>query len=208
MSYTKVSLGFERRKDYDLKNDAVAVLEGMTGNAHFPDPLIPLSVLAESVSAFSTALGEQKSTGPSGTALKDDARQALITNLIRLGSYVQFAANGDRAILLTSGFKAIDGFGHHPSTPIEIPSSVRALNAGNGRLALKFPAVKRARSYQLRYRPADASPDAWESRTFTNSRNIIVTDLTPGVRYTFQVRAVGGSEGLTDWSDPTSHMSL
>ena len=26
--------------------------------------------------------------------------------------------------------------------------------------------------------------------------------------YTFQVRAIGGSSGYSDWSDPVSHMSM
>ncbi len=35
-----------------------------------------------------------------------------------------------------------------------------------------------------------------------------VSGLTPGGMYLFQVRAVGGSTGYSDWSDPVSHMSL
>ncbi|MFM8469141.1 MAG: fibronectin type III domain-containing protein [Limisphaerales bacterium] len=36
----------------------------------------------------------------------------------------------------------------------------------------------------------------------------VVENLTPGTTYTFSVRAVGGSTGFSDWSDPVSHMSL
>lgn len=43
---------------------------------------------------------------------------------------------------------------------------------------------------------------------FTNSRNMPINALTPGGNYQFQVRAVGGSTGYSDWSDPVSHMSL
>jgi len=32
--------------------------------------------------------------------------------------------------------------------------------------------------------------------------------LTPGTNYSLDVRAVGGSTGYSDWSDPVSHMSL
>ena len=35
-----------------------------------------------------------------------------------------------------------------------------------------------------------------------------VNGLTPGTNYTFQVRAIGGSTGYSDWSDPVSHMSM
>ncbi|MFO1481723.1 MAG: fibronectin type III domain-containing protein [Verrucomicrobiaceae bacterium] len=43
---------------------------------------------------------------------------------------------------------------------------------------------------------------------FTNSRSMAINGLTPGGNYQFQVRAVGGSTGYSDWSDPVSHMSL
>jgi chitodextrinase len=33
-----------------------------------------------------------------------------------------------------------------------------------------------------------------------------VNGLTPGTTYVFQVRAVGGSTGYSDWSNPVSRM--
>ncbi|MGH7976559.1 MAG: fibronectin type III domain-containing protein [Limisphaerales bacterium] len=36
----------------------------------------------------------------------------------------------------------------------------------------------------------------------------MLTDLTPGAMYSVQVRAVGGSTGYSDWSDPVSHMAM
>jgi hypothetical protein len=32
--------------------------------------------------------------------------------------------------------------------------------------------------------------------------------LTPGTTNRFQVRAIGGSTGYTNWSDPVSHISM
>jgi hypothetical protein len=32
-------------------------------------------------------------------------------------------------------------------------------------------------------------------------------NLTPGTNYNIQARAVGGSTGYSDWSDPVSHMA-
>jgi hypothetical protein len=37
---------------------------------------------------------------------------------------------------------------------------------------------------------------------------VVVPNLTPGVTYTFKFRALGGSTGSGDWSDPVSHMSM
>ena len=52
-------------------------------------------------------------------------------------------------------------------------------------------------------------PGPWQSGgLFTNSRSMPLNGLTPGTNYTVQVRAIGGSTGYSDWSDPVSHMSL
>jgi len=42
----------------------------------------------------------------------------------------------------------------------------------------------------------------------TQARNIVIPGLTPGVVYTLQGQAVGGSTGFSDWSDPVSHMCM
>ena len=37
---------------------------------------------------------------------------------------------------------------------------------------------------------------------------MIVTGLTPGTVYAIQVRALGGTTGSGDWSDPVAHMCM
>ena len=39
------------------------------------------------------------------------------------------------------------------------------------------------------------------------ARKITLPGLTPGQVYSVQSRAIGGSTGQSDWSDPTSHIS-
>jgi hypothetical protein len=42
----------------------------------------------------------------------------------------------------------------------------------------------------------------------TQARRIVVGNLTPGTTYNLSARAVGGSEGSSEWSDPVSHMAI
>lgn len=208
MSYTKVSLGFETQRDHTLENIAQEVLTGMTGNARYPEPPVTLEKLTDDLEAFSAAMGTQWNGGPPATALKNEKRATVVIDLIKLGSYVQIAANGDHAALITSGFKAVGNQGHHPSTPLETPGGVLVSNGGNGRLVIKLRAVKRARGYTVRFKRADDPTESWEQRSFNSTKDMAVTGLTRGVTYTFEVRAMGGSTGFSDWSDPTSHMSM
>jgi hypothetical protein len=49
----------------------------------------------------------------------------------------------------------------------------------------------------------------WQSiGFFPQARRMVVPGLTPGVTYTFRFRALGGSTGSGDWSDPVSHMCM
>jgi hypothetical protein len=49
----------------------------------------------------------------------------------------------------------------------------------------------------------------WSPSIFTgDSQHIIFDGLSPGKTYTVQVRALGGSTGQSDWSDPSSHMAM
>jgi hypothetical protein len=49
----------------------------------------------------------------------------------------------------------------------------------------------------------------WLPSVFTgDSQHIIFDGLTAGTTYTVQIRALGGSTGQSDWSDPSSHMSM
>jgi hypothetical protein len=42
--------------------------------------------------------------------------------------------------------------------------------------------------------------------SFTAARRIILTSLTSGTVYNVRARAIGGSTGYSDWSDPSSHI--
>jgi hypothetical protein len=54
-----------------------------------------------------------------------------------------------------------------------------------------------------------AGTSAWQAAgSFTAARKIILTNLTPGTIYNVRARAIGGSTGYSDWSDPQSHMAM
>lgn len=81
----------------------------------------------------------------------------------------------------------------------------------SGQLIVRVGPVANAKCYELRYAliGAGGTPGPWQDGgLFTNSRSMAINSLTPGGNYQFQVRAVGGSTGYSDWSDPVSHMSL
>ena len=71
--------------------------------------------------------------------------------------------------------------------------------------------IKNAKNYEVRYALVDGNgaPGPWQSGGIhSSSRGQLVNGLTPGAMYQFQVRAVGGSTGYSDWSQTVSERSL
>ena len=138
------------------------------------------------------------------------AEDALIGMLRQLALYVQTVVQGiadpaqSMAALLSSGFEAVSN--NRSQSPLDAPKIIDIQNVGAGRLKLVIGAVSNARMYEAQRK--DGTGDWVSAGLFANSRGIVVTGLTPGTNYTFRVRAMGGSTGQSDWSNPVSHMSL
>ena len=74
---------------------------------------------------------------------------------------------------------------------------------------LKVTPIARAKCYEVRTAAmgADNIPGNWQAAgLFTSSKSMTVSGLAPGKIYAFQVRAVGGSTGYSDWSNPVSRI--
>ena len=76
----------------------------------------------------------------------------------------------------------------------------------SARLVARVGPVNNANMYEGRAKPANGD---WLPSVFTgDSRRIAFLGLTAGTNYTIEVRALGGSTGQSDWSDPSTHMAL
>jgi hypothetical protein len=200
----KVSLGFGRLSDGDLDNFAQGVIDAITGNATFPTPPVTIANLQAATDDFTSKMAAAQTGGPADTAAKNNSRQALLGDLRQVASYVQIRCNNDLELLLTSGFQAQST--NRASTPLEQPQGLMIKNDGSGRLAAKVDPVKNTSMYEGRIKGPTGD---WLPSVFSgDSQRITFSGLTPGTMYTIEVRALGGSTGQSDWSDPSSHMSM
>ena len=204
MPQIRVNLGFANAADYVIEELAEGVHTGMTGNTHFPTPPVTMAALLAATTAFTDARVAAAQGGEADTAAKDNAREALITLLRQLALYVQMTSNNNLATLLSSGFEAVST--NRASTPLSKPHINDLLNDGVGRMKLRVTSVKNSRQYEVHY---STTPGQWSPpQAFNSTREMVVTGLTPGEMYTFEVRAMGGSTGASEWSDAVSHRSL
>ena len=200
----KVLYAFTRLSDSPLASFGENISEQMTGNPGFTTPCVPLAALQTSVTQFRDAITAALAGGKLLTALKNEAREALIGLLRQQASYVQSLAGEDLSLLLSSGFDASSK--NRAQIPLPKPVIELIDNPQSTQLGVRVSAVPTAKAYELRI---SYGTNGWQTvGVFTYSRPILVEGLTPGTIYTAQARAVGGSTGYSDWSDPVSHMAM
>lgn len=201
---TKVSLGFAELSDTELDNFAQGVIDALTGNATYPTPPVTLANLQAAIDDYTAKMAAAQTGSRADRAAKNNSREVLIEMLRKMATYVQLMCNGDPALLLTSGFEMQST--NRASVELEKPQGLRIKNGVAGQLVARVDAVRNANTYEGRAKTDDGD---WLPSIFSgSSRRIVFNSLTPGKMYTIQVRALGGSTGHSDWSDPSSHMAI
>lgn len=84
-------------------------------------------------------------------------------------------------------------------------------HGSSGQLKVRVEPVPNAKNYEAQsaLHGPGGTPGPWQSAgLFSNSQQLLVSDLTPGAEYQVRVRAIGGATGYSDWSDPQSHRAM
>jgi hypothetical protein len=181
-----------------------AVVAGLTGNPAFTTPAVSIADLTAAQTAFEDAMTAMAQGGTQATADKNAKRDALVALLRTEAQYVQLNGKNDLPTLLSSGFQVNST--NTAQSPLDTPSIVQITNEMSTQLVVRVQGVDNARAYEAQVK--NGTGGFLPAGTFTQSRRMILTGLTPGQNYTVQVRAVGGSTGYSDWSDPVSHMAM
>jgi hypothetical protein len=183
------------------------VIKGLNDNPAFPSPPVDLKTVQAAVDELNAALAAQVHGGMAATAEKKNKQEDLISIMRKLKHYVEDNCGNDVAVLLTSGFQAAQ---YTRSRIPLINPSILDFDIGNrGELVLKITPIARAKCYEVEWESVAAgnTPGPWQTAgSFTATRSLKISGLTPGTTYVFQVRAVGGSTGYSDWSNPVSRM--
>ena len=207
--HIRILQNFKKQNEGQLIAAAGAAIKGLTGNAVFANPPVDLKAVQTAVDDLNAAIAAQAQGGTGATAHKNNKREELTAILRKLVHYVQDNCGGDVATVLNAGFAVATS--SRASSPLEKPG-IASIDFGNTtQLVVKVNPVARARCYEVQTAAigAGGAPNPWQNAgLFTNSRAITLAGLTPGTTYSVQVRAVGGSTGTTDWSDPVSHVCV
>lgn len=192
MKTFKVNVSFSRLSDADFLNKAEHILQSMTNNPAFPNPVPTLAEVQAAITKYSADLVLAQGLGKVNVANKNQSRQALEKLLTQLGMFVMFVANGDETILISSGY-----------TLTKMPEPNYITNPGNvelsngitsGQMVSTVKGQRAVKSYL--HQIASELPTentVWNSNATSRSK-FVFTDLQPGKQYWVRVAAIGGNE--------------
>jgi hypothetical protein len=204
MPLYRVSMAFTRMPEGPLPAFGLNIETKMTGNTAFPTPRVPVLTLKTKREAYEAAIAAAIPGGIERTALKNVLHDEYVNLLRQQGLYVQSIANEDLPMLLSSGFEAVST--NRARTQLPKPAIERLVSPMSEVMVAYVQSLVNARAYELRVKNGGA--EYVSLGTFTYSRPIFVYNRVPGQTYTFQARAIGGSTGYSDWSDPISAMAM
>jgi len=200
----RVSVAFVNLRDAEFTLFARGVATGLAEHADFfAAPLVPVAAINMAADEFRVATLAASGGGKILTLIKQEKRVALEELLRREATYVQGLASQDLMMLLASGFRATNT--NRAQSPLDMPR-IRKLDYGlSTEFVLTIHRVRNAKSYEVQ---VESSGD-WNSiGVFGTTRHIFLRGFTPGQIYNFRIRAVGGSTGYSQWSDPVTRMAL
>jgi hypothetical protein len=203
----RVSLAFLQGKDAGIQTGGKGIVARMTGNPELPNPPVNLTEFDTLLNSYSDAITACVDGGKLATATRNSLRAKVTHNVRLLAAYVDSVANGDEAIIRSSGFESWIYSRSQPQH-LETPAPIKLQQGNSGEFYITITRVEGARNYKLRSGVAETDPETWQSRDVTLTRPAtLISGLTPGVIYTFQVSALGHL-GWTNWSDPVSRMVI
>ena len=207
----KLIIAFDPLSITDFMAKAGAIVTAMTGNVHYPEPWaaqVPtLEQLNSAFKAYQDAYHASLTRDTLKIAQRDSARQALTDLLKRLAPYLELIAQGDTAILATTGY----GLRHDivrtsGNSPLPAPTDFKvAHGAKSGTLNVQVARLPGAGSYEVHIAQGDpAIEDSWQHAVSSvTATHIVIAGLIPGQNYWLRVRGIN-SHGGGVWTDPVS----
>jgi len=206
----KASVGFKRLSASDVLARANAVLDGVyTAKEDYANPPVDQATLKTQIDALSAGITAALDGGKKAVTAREHLKEVVIKSLSQLGHYVEANCKDDMATFLKSGFQPISTT-RTPAAPLS--ESIRKIAPGNnsGQMEVTLVSQQDALSYQLRWAPVGpgGTPANWTEQPVGNVKSpALVTGLTPGTAYAFQVRAVTNA-GYTDWSESVTRICM
>jgi len=204
MKMYRLKTGFDPLSDPDFQTKAESIYASMLGNTNFPTPTPDLPAINAAIQDYSAALIAAQQKDKNAVAIKNQQRDNVTALLIQLANSVMTTANGDKTMLISSGFDlAKEG----ETTPITKPASISLTDGNNaGELVVKVPRVKGSTGYGPQYTTDPLTTKSEWTAFMTTTSKYTFTNLEPAKKYWCRVAVVGPFNQLV-YSDAVSRIA-
>ena len=204
---------FSKLSDADALTQAGAVMKGIfVDKAISAQPPVDQATFQAAIDDLNAAMiaVTQSGGGTTMITVKNAKRKVLDNDLRKLAHFVQLNCNEDQQIVAKTGFQSRLA-PVRSNAQLDKASIVSIDTLHTRQLSVTAGKVLRAKLYEVGVAVVGANTTVGPFQSagfFTKSRAMAVTGLTPGTTYAVQVRALGGTTGSGDWSDPVAHMCM
>lgn len=203
MKKDKLNTGFNPQTDSQFQTFSESINTSMTGNVNFPNPIPDLAVVDAAVQEFNIALTNAQTRDRNAVALKNKARQNLNGLLVQLANWVMAVANGDRAMLVSSGYELTK---EADTTPLTKPVNIQLADGPNaGELVVKVDRDKRAQGYIHQYTLDPLTDGSQWTQAMSTTSKYTFKNLGASQKYWCRTAAVG-AYGQVVYSDAISRI--
>ena len=204
----KLIVSFERLNEAEYLAKSSAILAALTGNPHYQEPWATqaptLQQLQAAFNDHQAAYFDSLSKDTQKIALRDATRVILTALLKQLAPYLELVAQGDTAILATTGYGLRNDIVHNQgSDPLPAPDNFQVTQGTiSGTLDVHVSKLFGAGAYDVQINLGDPKIEStWlHAITSTSCLNIVLQGLIPGQAYWLRIRGVNGN-GLGAWSN-------
>lgn len=206
MQNVLTSFSKSRLSDSEIIVSGNTVSVNMENNPYFPTPSPGVTAIRTATDEFLAAEQKAQSGSREDVAVKNQKRKVLEKNLHDMAVYVNLTANGNEAMLLSSGFELAKKA--EPVGPLAAPEGLKVKPAlSKGSVDLSCKRVAGASSYGFEYRLLTGESENGWVRVDSTKHQVLVNGLTSGSKYAFRVVAIG-ADPQRNWSDEVNSFVL
>jgi hypothetical protein len=185
----KIKKSYRRTSDLKTLGLGDRVSDSLKGNEKFPEAETSRLKLENKCNDFRKSISIAGRKDRTLSSVKNDLKAELVSLMDELADYVTTTSNGDKTMLLSSGFDITGDKDLSQALPPIEKLEVQADIPGQATTRVKR--IAGARSYVHQYTPDPLTPNSvWVSETVTD-RVHTFTNLESVKKYLFRVIAIG-----------------
>ena len=211
MSKTKkarIAMIFNRLTADQLVSSGGAAVKGLDGNPKMTALPVSIADLKAGLQGLTTSVAGAQDGGKTAIAEKNKQRKAFVAMMRKEAMFVEEVAGTDATVITNAGFQVMTG--PTPLPPLVKPVIQKVVQKGSGQQQVFVGTQSGVRMLEIQSGepgPNNTPPANWTTIQVASARPApVVSGLTPGHTYVFQVRFYGKS-GWTEWSDQVVKMT-